>query len=404
MAAMEPISVSTLSDHIVNLFRTDNFLADVNVLGEVSNWKRAASGHIYFSLKDDSASINAVMWRGNASTHTWLPSDGDQIIAKGYVDVYAERSVYQLYVNRIQPAGKGQLYAQFEALKRRLQAAGLFTEERKRPLPSRVNTVGVVTSANAAALRDICRVLQSRWPIVNVIVFPTLVQGAEAPTQIAAAIRQAAVYSNEVHPIDVLLVSRGGGSMEDLWAFNDEQVAYAIAECPLPIVSGVGHETDFTITDFVADMRMPTPSAAAAAVVPDKREVQARLAGSVAHSAGRLYDRINRNRQRTESHLHRLSVVNPKRMLDLRRQMLDDRERRLNVELNSKLMRTSMQTVSALQKLEALSPRRVLQRGYSIVMNKNADVIADPVMVEADDRLTVHTAAGAYGVVVESEQ
>ena len=326
---MEPVSVTALTTHIVSLFQGDEFLRDVYVLGEVSNWKRAASGHAYFSLKDDGSSVNAVMWRGSAASHTWLPDNGDQVIARGYVDVYPDRGVYQLYVNRIQPAGRGQLYARFEALKAKLQEAGLFDAARKRTLPQWVQRVGVVTSPDAAALRDILRVLTARWPLVEVVVFPTLVQGAEAPERIVAALAHAAEYDRRVAPLDVVLLARGGGSMEDLWSFNDERVAYAVAACPLPVVCGVGHETDFTIADFVADLRAPTPSAAAASVVPDQADVRAQVAGAFMLLSSSLGERIDRRRQDVDGLRRRLERTQPRRMLDLRRQGLDDRERRL---------------------------------------------------------------------------
>ncbi|MCA9972288.1 MAG: exodeoxyribonuclease VII large subunit, partial [Anaerolineales bacterium] len=255
--------------HIRQLLEQDDALRDLQVLGEVSNWKRAASGHIYFRLKDSGATITAVMWRNAAQAQSWLPREGDQVVAHGYVGVYPENGAYQLYVNRLQPAGKGQLYARFEALKEKLAAEGLFDEERKRPVTSLPRRIGVVTSADAAALRDILRVLSARWPLVDVVIFSTLVQGAEAPARIVAAIETANRYSRDVEPIDTLLVARGGGSIEDLWAFNDEGVARAIAASAIPTISGVGHEVDFTIADFVADVRAPTPSAAAAGAVPD---------------------------------------------------------------------------------------------------------------------------------------
>ncbi|HAJ38585.1 MAG TPA: exodeoxyribonuclease VII large subunit, partial [Chloroflexi bacterium] len=272
MAATQ-FTVSKLTAHLVRIFEQDDVLRDVQVVGEVSNWKRAASGHIYFRLKDAGAAISAVMWKGSALTHSWLPRDGDLVIAHGYVGVYPEGGAYQLYTNRLLPAGKGQLYAQFEAIKEQLHAAGLFDAARKRPLPTRPTRLGIVTSPDAAALRDILHVLANRWPLVDVLIFPTLVQGADAPARLVAAIENANRYSATVAPIDTLIVARGGGSIEDLWAFNDERVAYAVAASAIPTITGVGHETDFTIVDFVADLRAPTPSAAAAAAVPARSEM-----------------------------------------------------------------------------------------------------------------------------------
>ncbi len=395
---MNPITVSALTTHIVALFERDELLRDVQVTGEVSNWKRANSGHIYFSLKDQGASIAAVMWRGNAMAHSWLPREGDQIIAHGYVGVYPERGVYQLYVNRIRPAGRGQLYARFEAVKRQLEAEGLFAQERKRPIPPWPCRLGVVTSPDAAALRDILRVLAARWPLVDVVVFPTLVQGGEAPAQIEAALAAANRYHLEVEAIDTLILARGGGSIEDLWAFNELQVAYAIAHSHLPVVTGIGHETDFTIADFVADLRAPTPSAAAAAVVPDRQEVWATLVNRRRHLDQRVHRALARWRDQTERARLRLLRLHPSRQLDRQRQALDDRERRLHNAIWNRLRQLAERNHAAYQRLEALSPQRVLQRGYSIVHRQAGQVVTDPATVPVGELLTVLAARGDYQV------
>jgi exodeoxyribonuclease VII large subunit len=401
MNSVEPVSVTTLTTHIVSLFQADDFLRDIYVLGEISNWKRAASGHIYFSLKDDGAAINSVMWRGNASAHGWLPQNGDQVIARGYVDVYPDRGVYQLYVNRIQPAGRGQLYAQFEALKAKLQVAGLFDADRKQPLPSLVRRIGVVTSADAAALRDILRVLSARWPLAEVVVFPTLVQGSDAPVQIAAALAEAVAYDRQVTPLDVVILARGGGSMEDLWSFNDERVALAVSECTLPIVCGVGHETDFTIADFVADARASTPSAAAAMCVPDQAEVRTQLAGAATMLAGALREGVEGRRQDVEAQMSRLRRTQPLRMLDLRRQGLDDRERRLHGVMANQLRHLRVQATSTRQQLAAMNPADVLRRGYSIVTDDEGTVVTGPEQVSVGERLEVRSSGGSYQVTVD---
>ena len=238
---MEPVTVSALTTHIVSLFQSDEFLREVYVLGEVSNWKRAASGHVYFSLKDDGASINAVMWRASASSHGWLPDNGDQVIARGYVDVYPDRGAYQLYVNRVQPAGRGQLYARFEALKAKLQEAGLFDVERKRPLPSRVRRIGVVTSADAAALRDILRVLCCALAVGGGRRLPHACAGRGGPGADCGRPGSCrGVTTGSSAKLDVLILARGGGSMEDLWSFNDEAGCLCrgrVAHCPSSVAS-----------------------------------------------------------------------------------------------------------------------------------------------------------------------
>ena len=395
-----PITISALTTHIVALFETDVLLRDVWVTGEVSTWKKAASGHVYFSLKDSGANISAVMWRNSTMSHSWLPKAGDQILAHGYVGVYPDRGAYQLYVNRIQPAGRGQLYAQFEALKRRLAEEGLFDPDRKRPIRPAPRRIGVVTSANAAALRDILRVLSERWPLIDVILFPALVQGTEAPKQIVDAIRAANRYSEEDELIDTIILARGGGSIEDLWAFNDEKVAYAIAQSALPIVAGIGHETDFTIADFVADLRTPTPSAAAAAVVLDRAEVFEQLRATQVGLAKDASSLLDGERQRRLQQQMRLERLHPQRQLDMRRQLLVDRERWLNQHINNVLVGAHSKLDGATLRLGALSPQAVLSRGYSIVQDVDNHVIKSPRAVKKGDKLMVQSADGRYEVSV----
>ena len=395
---MNPITISALNTHILALFERDDLLRDVWVVGEVSNWKRAASGHIYFSLKDSGAAISAVMWKGSALAHNWLPHEGDQILAHGYVGVYPDRGVYQLYINRIQPAGRGQLYAQFEALRTRLALAGLFDGERKRPLNPQPQRIGIITSPDAAALRDILRVLTMRWALVDVILFPTLVQGGEAPLQIVGALTAANEYSRTIAPLDTLIVARGGGSIEDLWAFNDERVALAIVESGISVVTGIGHETDFTIADFVADLRAPTPSAAAAGVVPDRAELIDRLTAVQAQLIQQALEQVDLERQHVHEMRQRLQRIDPRRQLDARRQSVDDRERRLQRALQRRLERSAERQAAARLRLGALNPTDVLRRGYSIVQRSNGQVITTPAMLQPGETLLVQAAGGAYQV------
>ena len=396
---MEPITVSKLTTRIAGLFERDELLRDVWVTGEVSNWKRAASGHVYFRLKDSGATINAVMWKSAAGAHSWLPRDGDQVLAHGYVGVYPEGGAYQLYANVLRPAGKGQLYARFEELKVKLQAAGLFDAERKRPIPPSPQRLGVITSPDAAALRDILRVLSLRWPLVEVLIFPCLVQGSESPGQIVAAIAGANRYHQETAPIDTLILARGGGSIEDLWSFNDERVAYAMAGSSLPIVSGVGHETDFTIADFVADLRAPTPSAAAAAVTPDRSELAGQLAAIERSLAQQALDRLAQEGWQLEHLVGRLQRVHPGRRLDQRTQSLDDRTRRLHGAVQRRLSVLAQERIGAERRLQALSPLHVLQRGYSIVLRLDGAVVMQPNSVAGGEPLLVRAAGGQYRVI-----
>ena len=397
----QPLTVSMLSAHIAQLFDSDTQLRDLWVSGEVSNWKRAASGHIYFNLKDSGANLAAVMWRTSAQAHSWLPNDGDQIIAHGYVGVYPERGVYQLYANQIQPAGRGQLYAQFEALKARLNAAGLFAAERKRPIVARPQRIGVITSADGAALRDILRVLVARWPLVEIILFPSLVQGSEAPAQIVQALTTANHFSATYLPIDTLILARGGGSVEDLWAFNDEQVAYALVASNVPVIAGVGHEVDFTIADFVADLRAPTPSAAAAAAVPDRTEVLAQLADLREWLLQARSRRLLHETQQLDGLRTRLQRIAPLRQLDLRRQRLDDRAYRLHQQMLRRIERLRSNQATQLAQLNALNPTAVLQRGYSIVQRPDGVVVTTPAMATPGTPLLVRAAGGDYTVTRE---
>ncbi len=400
---MNPITISVLTTHIVALFEQDEVLRDLWVTGEISTWKRAASGHIYFSLKDGGATINAVMWRGSAMAHSWLPKAGDQVVAHGYVGVYPDRGAYQLYVNRIQPAGRGQLYAQFEELKRRLAAAGLFDEDRKRPLPVTPTRIGIVTSADAAALRDILHVLAARWPLVDVVLFPTLVQGSDAPALIEGALAEANRYAREVEALDTIILARGGGSIEDLWAFNDERVALAVAASAVPVIAGVGHETDFTIADFVADLRAPTPSAAAAAAVPDRADMLQRLRSVQQGLADHALADVAAARERLARIQQRLQREDPARQLDVQRQLLDDRLARLRHTMQSRLTRTGDRQMAAAQRLAALSPTAVLGRGYSIVQNEQGEIVTSPATTSPDEPLWVSAAGGRYGVTRRSD-
>ena len=400
---MNPITVSTLSEHIANIIKQDEMLRDIWVIGEVSNWKRATSGHIYFSLKDQGANISALMWRNQADSHSWLPRSGDQIMAHGYVATYPDRGIYQLYVNRIQPAGRGELYAQFEKLKNQLQEQGYLDTAQKKPIVQAPQRVGIVTSPTAAALRDIVQVLSARWPLVEVVIFPTLVQGNEAPQQIEGAIASANLYTLHQAPLDTLIIARGGGSIEDLWAFNDSRVAYAIVYSILPVVTGIGHETDFTIADFVADLRMPTPSAAAAAVVPDQADIRERLLATRLHLVQQATRKLTETGQRFGQLKQRLSQSHPYRQLDQNRQQLDERTHRLQTAIHRLMAQQNERNRTAQLRLEALSPLNVLQRGYSIVQQQTGRVVTQPDQISPGELLHVRAAHGEYQVKYQTE-
>lgn len=356
-------TVTQVTQYIKMLVDSDLSLADLWVEGEVSNLRRAPSGHCYFTLKDNDCELRCVMWRTQASRLARLPDQGDRVEAHGYISVYERGGVYQFYVDTIERGGVGELWRAFEELRSRLAAEGLFAEERKRPLPAWPRRIGVVTSPSGAAFQDILNVLGARYPLVEVVLSPSMVQGSEAPAMLVAAIERL----NRADDIDVVIMARGGGSLEDLWAFNDERVARAIAGSRVPVVTGVGHETDVTIADLAADLRAPTPSAAAAAVVPDAAE----LAASVEVMADALTQlataRIAAGRQELGRADRLLRIYDPRRALAQHRQRVDDQMRRAVSAMRhgSAMRRARLARLSA--SLAALDARAVLARGYAIV-------------------------------------
>jgi exodeoxyribonuclease VII large subunit len=355
-------SVTEVTDHIKRLLDDDAALADVWVRGEVRDFRAAASGHWYFALKDASAVLKCVMWRNRAAAQAQCPEDGASVVVHGSVSVYAAQGQYQLYADHLEPAGRGELFLAFERLKARLQAEGLFDPGRKRPLPQFPRRVGVVTSADAAALRDVCQVLARRWPLVEVLVAPTLVQGQGAPALIAAAVGAAGKAD-----VDAVLVVRGGGSVEDLWAFNDEGVARAIAACPAPVVTGVGHETDVTIADFVADVRAPTPSAAAEIVTPDGRELMITVDGLRDRLTEAAAGDLRARSGRVDDVRRRLSLVAPARWVDSRRELLAERRVRLDRAIGGSVQFAQASVDALARRLTALDPSATLARGYAHV-------------------------------------
>lgn len=433
---MNPVTITQLTAHVSALLDQDDLLRDVWVLAEVSDWKKAASGHVYFSMKDSGSVISGVMWRGNTYRHSWLPGVGDQILAHGYVSVYPQRGVYQFYADEIRPAGRGQLYAQFEALKEKLAGEGLFDADSKRAIEAAPRRLGVVTSLSAAALQDVLRVLAQRWPLAEVVVFPTQVQGGEAPQQIVRALSAASSFPESApelgaravkettelpllaagngttgpepgpfeaghggRRLETILLVRGGGSIEDLWAFNDEHVAYAIAGCASPVVTGIGHETDFTIADFVADLRAPTPTAAAVAATPDRWELVENLRQTRAWLLRSGEETVADRRRQWLDLRRRLVRSAPLRQIDLARQRLDETDERLRRALSNALRLRSEQLASSNARLDGLNPAGVLARGYSIVQRSDGAVVSAPDQAPEGERLTVRSAGGSYPVI-----
>jgi exodeoxyribonuclease VII large subunit len=392
------LTVGQLTTKIKEVFEFDPSLQDAWVLGEVSNLSRPRSGHIYFTLKDDTASLPCVMWKSTALRLGTLLETGTAIVAHGRISVYEPRGLYQLYVDDALAVGTGQLFQEYEILKERLQAQGLFDSERKRSLPSFPRRIGVVTSASGAAFQDILNVLGRRYPIAEVVLSPTLVQGMEAPPQIVRAINDL----NILPDIDVIILARGGGSLEELWAFNDEAVAQAIFASKTPIVTGVGHETDYTIADFVADFRAPTPSAAAEIVAPDLEKLPV---GIVAWQ-WRLVQIIEQKLETLKQHLRHqqqiLALHSPQADIDTQKQHIDLLTQHATATIAQRiaLQKSHVQGLSA--RLEALNPQATLERGYAIVLDRESGQVIHQVgQASAAQALTVRVSDGDFGATVE---
>ena len=400
-----PISISQLLSDIKNTVQANYALQDVWVQGEVSQFTQAAgSGHCYFRLKDGAATLECVMWRGQAAFLRRLPTHGDLVQAHGKVDVYPAQGRLQLVVDVLQAAGLGQLNQAFEALKARLAAEGLFDPARKRPLPAWPQRIGLVTSADAAALRDILRTLKARFPLVDVLLASTLVQGSEAPAQIEAAIQRLNRWSASVEPIDVIIVARGGGSLEELWAFNEERVARAIHGSAVPVVSGVGHEVDFTIADFVADVRAPTPTAAAALVTPAQDDVRQQLTAAAQDLSAQLQAQLAARRRDLQAQRRLLRRVSPRQQIAYRRQRIDELLYRGQTRIKSRIALARARIATQQARVAALSPQHVLARGYAIVQIKaSGAVVRQAAQVTPGERLRVQVAAGVFEAEVTAD-
>lgn len=390
-------TVGELTNYVRQMFEMDYRLRDIDVSGEISNFTRAASGHIYFTLKDAGAQLKCVMWRSMAERLRFRPAEGDAVIAHGRVSVYEVSGVYQLYVDHMQPAGRGDLAAAFERLKDMLAAEGLFDPERKRPIPPFPRKIGIVTSADAAALRDILIVLARRNPLVAVLIAPTLVQGELAPAQIVRALQRL----DQRDDIDVILLARGGGSIEDLWAFNDERVARAIFAARHPIISGIGHETDFTIADFVADLRAPTPSAAAELAVPDLSGVGPALAEMRATLTAAIGGALAARREALRARAQWLTLLSPQRLLDSDRQRVDMLAGRLAGSVARGLERRRGRLAVAGSSLMAFNPQATLARGFAIVRGPDGELIRSVVQARPGAPLRVQVSDGVFGATVD---
>ena len=398
--AQNVLSITQLNEYIRGRMDSDPLLAQVAVRGEISNYKQYPSGHHYFTLKDEGSALRCVMFKGNAMRLRFRPENGMKIIAMGKVSVYPRDGAYQLYCTAMTMDGVGDLYAAFEQLKKKLAAQGLFDPAHKKPLPRYPGTIGIITSSAGAAVHDMLRILRKRYPLSRVRLLPVRVQGAEAPGEIAAAIG----YANHYHLADLLIVGRGGGSIEDLWAFNDEQVAYAIYHSEIPVISAVGHEPDVTISDYVADLRAATPSNAAELAVPD----QDALRQSLDAMANAMASSLNRQVKAARQHLMVLSaskaLQGPTGYLEQRNQSVELLKNRLVAAQNQNITRAKQRYIAQISKLEAMSPLKVLTRGYSMVQTERGEVVRSISQVSLGERIQVKLSDGTLSTTVMKKE
>ncbi len=415
-------TVTHLNNEIKWLLESNPTFQNLFVAGEISNYRPHPSGHHYLTLKDEGAAISAVMFRSDAARLCFRLQNGMKVVARGRISSYPKSGQMQIYLSEILPDGAGALQIAFEQLKEKLAAEGLFAASRKRPLPAMPDSIALVTAESGAAARDLVRILGRRWPLARVRIFPALVQGAGAPQSLCRAL----ALVNRLGEDDLVIVGRGGGSMEDLWAFNDESVARAIAASQIPVISAVGHEPDVTIADFVADLRAPTPSAAAELAVPDQNEVRERLWQDGCRLDGQYARTLETCRQKLALLQARLAVHRPVHTLMERRRVLAQRseqlgrafshriaERRLSVDLTADRLesRALQQLAGARQRLEravvgldAMSPLRVLGRGYAIASRVDGSAVTDAAALHAGDRLEVRFSKGSARCMVEAIQ
>lgn len=443
MSDDQVFTISTLTKYIKKTFDNDETLKNFWVKGEISNFKKHSRGHMYFTLKDQHSRIQSVMFAGNNRFMKFIPEDGMNVIVRGYVSVYEANGQYQMYVNEMQPDGVGNLYLAFEQLKKKLERAGYFDESFKKPLPAMPTKIGVITSPTGAAIKDISTTLKRRFPIASITLLPVLVQGTEAPSSIAHAIRQANVVGN----LDVLIVGRGGGSIEELWAFNEEIVAEAIFESVIPIISAVGHETDTTIADFVADLRAPTPTAAAELAVPHWEELHEKVLQRKIDLQRVISKKLENNREKLTTLQKSYAFRYPEQLLKQKEQQLDrviekfqrnmayllerkktsldhiekDLKRndpksyiekaREQLVKNKTLLQQNFRIIKKdhdsqfqqlLIKLESLSPLKVMTRGYSLVYKDNDRLVKSVTNIEEGDELQVKLKDGSVFCDVKS--
>lgn len=385
-------SVSQISSYLEALFSTDEVLQDLWVKGEVSNFYKANSGHMYFTIKDENAQLKTVMFRYKSKNIDFELEDGMEIAVHGYINIYKVRGEYQLYADEIVPEGKGSLYEAFEKLKKQLKEEGLFKEELKKPIPVLPKKIGIVTSPTGAAIRDMLSVVDRRFKHVSILIVPSLVQGDKAAGQIVDGIE----YLNSRDDIDLIIVSRGGGSIEDLWPFNEEEVARAIFASKIPVISGVGHETDFTIADFVADLRAPTPSAAAELAIGNREEIENRLDNLANRLLNNQKARLKNARERLNSITNRRIFKKPDELFLDKMQSLDEFSRQLKWSMEKIVNKKKEKFKILNSKMDTLSPLKTIKRGYSITYDEDENPITDITEVKQGQKVKTQILNGSF--------
>ena len=392
------LTVSGMTQYLRVLLESDEILRDVWVEGEISTLSKPSSGHIYFTLKDNTATLRCVIWRQNAMRLQAALETGMAVEVHGSVSVYDAGGQYQLYVDAVRMAGEGYLYQEFMRLKALLEAEGLFDVDRKREIPEIPKRIGIVTSPTGAALQDILNTIQGRFPMVEIVLAPTMVQGEEAPLKIVQAIRRI----NHFEDVDVIILARGGGSMEDLWAFNDERVVRAIAESRIPIVTGIGHETDTTLADYAADFRAPTPTGAAVAVTPAKEELLSDL-DEIRYSLDNVIENFIRQKQQNlMAENSRMKFLSPMNRILNDQQRLDEIVMRMERNFIHQLMLYKSNIGSLVARLNSVNPLNVLQRGFAIVSDSKGNIISRAALVKEGDSISVRMADGKLETEVKN--
>lgn len=394
--AQQVLTITQVNEYIRAMMDGDKLLTNVAVKGEISNYKIYPSGHHYFTVKDEGGALKCVMFKGNALKLRFRPENGMQVIAMGKISVYPRDGAYQLYCNAMVLDGVGDLYAAYEQLKKKLSAQGLFDPAHKKALPQYPKTIAIVTSAAGAAIHDMLRILRKRYPLVKVLLLPVRVQGVEAPAEIAAAIR----YANHYRLADLLIVGRGGGSIEDLWAFNDELVAHAIFASSIPVISAVGHEPDVTISDFVADLRAATPSNAAELAVPDQDTIRQSLDGMMTSMIAAMNRKIKVSRQHLEVLAASPALKSPDGYLNQRKKTLELLNNRLISAQTKQLAFKKQRHIALAAKLDAMSPLKVLSRGYSMAQKEDGSILRSVKQAEPGDKIHLTMEDGVLSATV----